>query len=216
MPPPKNKKLSRHENGEPPVTEFRVTDRRLFADTQDVEDTLDNGPAPKRRLPSYVSQLEEEKHASIEQLKQYIQSYKEMQKEMDAARTRMARDIDKRVTHGKMAFFQKLLGLLDNFERSLKAAGDRISTDPVLHGIELICQDLINILTEEGVERCQTVGLKFDPAIAEAIGVVPTKDPDEDELVVDEVLAGYRFGDTLLRPARVHVARYTNPSDKAI
>ncbi len=48
----------------------------------------------------------------------------------------------------------------------------------------------------------------FDPAVHEALVTVPTGDPDADDTVSRVFLEGYRFGDRLVRPARVEVRKY--------
>ena len=60
-------------------------------------------------------------------------------------------------------------------------------------------------LAQIGVERVATVGEPFDPAVPQAIGGEESDDVTEDT-VVDEVQAGYRLHDRLLRPALVRIA----------
>jgi hypothetical protein len=49
---------------------------------------------------------------------------------------------------------------------------------------------------------------RFDPRLAEAVDLVPVSDASQDDLVVQEVRAGYRIGERVLRPARVRVGRF--------
>ena len=62
-------------------------------------------------------------------------------------------------------------------------------------------------MSELGAQRIQVVGHRYDPHLAEAVDLVPVSDVSQDEVVVQEVRAGYRIGDRVLRPARVRVGR---------
>jgi len=58
-----------------------------------------------------------------------------------------------------------------------------------------------------GAERITVTGQRFDPHLAEAVDAVTVADPEQDGRVVQEVRAGYRIGERILRPARVRVGR---------
>jgi len=62
-------------------------------------------------------------------------------------------------------------------------------------------------VAELGAERIAVVGQRFDPRVAEAIDLVPVADVAQEDVVVQEVRAGYRIGERILRPARVRVGR---------
>jgi molecular chaperone GrpE len=61
-------------------------------------------------------------------------------------------------------------------------------------------------LISVGVEPIASVGVEFDPELHEAVDMVPV-DAEMDGKVVSEYSKGYRFGDRLLRPARVQVGK---------
>ena len=64
-------------------------------------------------------------------------------------------------------------------------------------------------LTRAYLERIDALNKRFDPKIHEAISTLPIVDPAVNGLVLDQLEPGYRFGETLLRPARVVVAKFT-------
>ena len=76
----------------------------------------------------------------------------------------------------------------------------------VAQGIQAIYRNLLAVLDRHGVTRFNSVGEAFDPRFHDAIGTV-----DSDEMkpgtVAEEIQSGYRWGDELLRPARVRVAQ---------
>ena len=79
--------------------------------------------------------------------------------------------------------------------------------DPLVDGVRLTLSSLAKKVSELGAERIAVLGHPFDPRVAEAVDSVPVTDPAQDEVVVQEVRAGYRIGDRVLRPARVRVGR---------
>ena len=96
-----------------------------------------------------------------------------------------------------------LLDLLDSFELALQNLGD--APPSWAEGVKTIYRKLQNLVERQGVTPIQSVGEKFDPRLHEAIESVRS-DKYEPGTVIDEVQRGYRWGDELLRPARVRVA----------
>jgi molecular chaperone GrpE len=94
---------------------------------------------------------------------------------------------------------------LATLERALGAAGD--ATGPLVDGVRLTLASLSKKVAELGAERIPVVGQPFDPRLAEAVDLVAVGDPSQDDVVVQEVRAGYRIGERVLRPARVRVGR---------
>ena len=62
-------------------------------------------------------------------------------------------------------------------------------------------------ISDLGAQRLQVGGQRFDPHLAEAVDTVAVADESQDGVVLQEVRAGYRIGDRILRPARVRVGR---------
>jgi molecular chaperone GrpE len=104
---------------------------------------------------------------------------------------------------------RKLLPSLDDLDRALLAA-DRIERgdDALAQGVKLTYQSLLKVLAEEGVEEIPSLGEQFDPNLHDAVMEVEVSDHPTGRIV--EVLGkGYRRQGSVLRPARVAVARNT-------
>lgn len=94
------------------------------------------------------------------------------------------------------------LDVTDNLERALAAGG---SAEDLRTGVEMILRQFSEVLRRQGVERIPAVGERFDPAVHDAVS--RQEDPDaQGPHVVEELQAGYRYQDRLLRPSRVVVA----------
>jgi len=104
----------------------------------------------------------------------------------------------------------KLLPVVDNLKRALdaEASVEAAESDEFRHflsGVDLISKQLNGVLEALGVKPIAAVGEQFDPHIHEAVVSEPTDDYAPDT-VMQELVAGYRLGDKLIRPALVKVA----------
>ena len=123
----------------------------------------------------------------------------------DAAnvRRRAEEDRSKLGTFYKAHVVKELLPVLDNFERALRAIPKDIAEHDYVKGVQGVVKQFEQVLEKIGVERIKTVGEKFDPALHEAV----TMDDGEgvEEIVSEELQAGYRVGDEVIRHAMVRV-----------
>ena len=104
----------------------------------------------------------------------------------------------------------KLLPVSDNLKRALEAESsvEGAESDEFRHflsGVDLIWKQLNGVLEALGVKPIPAVGEKFDPHVHEAV-VTEATDEYEPDTVIQEIVAGYRLGDKLIRPALVKVA----------
>jgi molecular chaperone GrpE len=104
----------------------------------------------------------------------------------------------------------KLLPVSDNLKRALDAESsvEAAESDEFRHflsGVDLICKQLNGVLEALGVKPIPAVGEQFDPHVHEAV-VTEATDEYEPDTVIQEIVAGYRLGDKLIRPALVKVA----------
>ena len=104
----------------------------------------------------------------------------------------------------------KLLPVSDNLKRALEAESsvEAAESDEFRHflsGVDLIWKQLNGVLEALGVKPIPAVGEHFDPHVHEAV-VTEATDEYEPDTVIQEIGAGYRLGDKLIRPALVKVA----------
>lgn len=96
-----------------------------------------------------------------------------------------------------------LLPVIDNFERALKHVPKDLENHDFVKGIQGVVKQFEKTLGDIGVERIKTVGEPFDPRYHEAISM---EDGDgTEEIVSEELQAGYRLGDEVIRHAMVRV-----------
>jgi molecular chaperone GrpE len=124
--------------------------------------------------------------------------------DFDNYRRRIERDRASAARSGKRDVILSLLEVLDGFDRALNHIDDAPSS--VAQGVQAIHRNLLGVLERHGVTRFDSLGEPFDPRFHDAIGTVDS-DEVESGTVADELQRGYRWGDEVLRPARVRVAQ---------
>lgn len=133
-------------------------------------------------------------------------------RELEAAKARIQRDAQRALDEMKSTLVRELLSVLDNIDRACAAAEENGDAPAVVIGVRLVRRQLENVLHGYGLERFDSVGATFDPAIHDAVQMVAREGQEGDELVVVEQLQpGYRFGPRLLRAEKVIVGRSRPP-----
>jgi len=189
--------------------DFAVVDKRPSYD-----DTPAEGADSSPRYPSVVEQLKARAEEAEARAREISAAYRRVDEERDAFRERLTRDLERRVDIARAEMMRKVIAVLDDLDRALAAA--RAGSDPVslTRGVALIRERLFQALATEGVETIETLERPFDPAVAEAVATAPVGEKERDGIVVEELEKGYALRGTLLRPARVRVARVAPPSEE--
>jgi molecular chaperone GrpE (heat shock protein) len=127
---------------------------------------------------------------------------------LEATEARLARNARREADDMRAKLVQELLPVLDNLDRTLRAAHNGRSDPAMVEGVRMVRHQLEGVLRGYGVERIDAFGQRFDPAIHEAIGMSAVDDPDRNGAVVHQAEPGYRFAGRLLRPAKVTVGKF--------
>lgn len=98
----------------------------------------------------------------------------------------------------------EILPVFDNFELAAKHVPDDLKNNNWAIGITMIEKQLFEVLQNAGLSRIESMGSHFDPELHEALDEIISDKPEGE--VVEEVAAGYRFGDRVIRPAKVKVS----------
>jgi molecular chaperone GrpE len=130
----------------------------------------------------------------------------QMERETQEMRERMRKTLEDRANQGKFNFLVSLLPVLDNLNLAIEASEKDSSFEHLLTGVKGTARSFEQALTSVGVEPIAAVGAEFNPELHEAVDMVET-DAESDGRITAEYLRGYKFGERLLRPARVQVGR---------
>ncbi len=127
-----------------------------------------------------------------------------LQAEMENFRKRQRRLAQDEVASERERLLREILSVADNLERALASGGP---DDGLRQGVEVTYNALLQWLGQQGVERLQSKGQRFDPAWHEAVSTIPREGYGvEPQTVVEVVEEGYTLNGRLLRPAKVVVA----------
>ena len=100
----------------------------------------------------------------------------------------------------------KLLPVLDDFERAIKAYDASSDAGQALKdGVSLIYNKFLATLNQQGLELMRTSGEKFDTDFHEAITNTPAPSPDQKGKIIDEIERGYLLNGKVIRYAKVVV-----------
>jgi molecular chaperone GrpE len=151
-------------------------------------------------MPTETTELERLQ----EQLRTEHEMYLRALADFENYRRRVERESARTVRSGKREIILSMLDVLDGFDRALQHAGKDQSS--LFDGLQAIHRKLLAILQAQGIAPFDSVGQTFDPALHEAIAAVAANGHPSGT-IVEDVQRGYRWGDEVLRPARVRVAQ---------
>ncbi len=128
--------------------------------------------------------------------------------EFDNYRKRTQREKEEWYQYASMGLIEKLLPVVDNFERALDSLKNQSEeVQGMLAGIEMIYRQLMEILQKEGLEPISAAGEIFDPNLHEAMMQVAATEGQQDGQIVEELRKGYCFKNKVLRPTLAKVAK---------
>ena len=205
------------------TNEVRVTDKRRFSAEGELV-AADEDPPEKEaetEASGSIEQWQEKLRASESQrveaerqVKDYAERFRHAQNQIraenDELRARWQRNFEQKLEAGRGDLVGSLLDVLDNLKRAVAAAEASGEKGPgfeaLLEGVRATAELFEQRMRNLGLASVPSTGEEFNPEIHEAVEMVPVE-ADQDNRVVAELQPGYKFGDRLLRPARVRVGR---------
>jgi molecular chaperone GrpE len=161
---------------------------------------------PVRAAEERMQKLVDEQTALKEQLTGLKDQLLRTAADFDNFRKRARREAEDAGAQGRESMLRDLLPVFDNLERATVHADKASDVQSFASGISMVLKQFSDTLKRLGIERLQSVGQGFDPNLHEAIQQVATAEY-EPGTVASEVQGGYRYGDRLIRPAMVVVAK---------
>lgn len=125
--------------------------------------------------------------------------------ESENYRRRARLDADEQRKYANERLISEILPVLDNFTRALEAAEATDNIEALKEGVQATHRQLADALNRAGLSRIEAVGQPFDPNHHEAIMQVAPGDGQEPNQVVEELRAGYKLHDRVVRPSLVKV-----------
>lgn len=131
--------------------------------------------------------------------------YKRLLAEFENVRQRTEKESKRMYDFGAKDVLEKLLPVIDNFERAISCIPDKDKERAFEQGVDKIYKQMIDTFTNVGVAPMNAEGKAFDPEIHNAVMHVEDEQY-EDNVVVEELQKGYMYKDQVLRHSMVKVA----------
>lgn len=163
---------------------------RESADQETKNDTMQESESD--RLKMEIEDLKGQLAVSRAELYNFRQ-----RTERDRAKSRKA------IAEDKIGEF---LPVLDNLDRALCVSEEGSAKD-VLVGVRMVQRQFLSVLENSGVTPIPTEGCSFDPLLHDAVETEFVEDPQQDGMILNELLRGYQAADRVLRPAQVRVGK---------
>ena len=126
--------------------------------------------------------------------------------EFDNFRKRTAKEKEQMFSMGEKNVIEKMLPVVDNFERGLAAVPENEKDSAIVSGMEMVYKQLMKQLEDLGVKPIEAVGKEFDPNFHNAVMQVES-DEFETGIVAQEFQKGYTYHDVVVRHSMVGVVR---------
>jgi molecular chaperone GrpE len=149
----------------------------------------------------------DKQNIAIAQLEQQVAELTEALQRERADATNLRRRHDEQIANlkslVKAGVVRDLLPVVDNFERALKHVPEDLVDNDYVKGVQGVVKQFEKTLNDIGVQRIKTVGQPFDPRFHEAVSMEDGEGAQE--VVSEELQAGYILGDEVIRHAMVRV-----------
>lgn len=158
-------------------------------------------------LESDVETIEVKLQNEIDELKSEVDrlknAYAKAYADTENVKRRLQTEADTNKKYRIQSFAKEILPAIDNLERALAASDD--SESQLKKGVEMIYNQLIKSLKDEGVEEIDCLNKKFDPNFEQSI-MVEKKEGVEPGVVIEVLQKGYMLKDRVLRAAMVKIS----------
>ena len=145
------------------------------------------------------------KDKTDEKIEELTDRVKRQMAEFDNFRKRTEKEKASMYQIGAREVIEKILPVVDNFERGLATVPEEDATNPYAEGLEKIYKQLMTVLDELGVKAIEAVGQEFNPDFHNAVMHVEDEDAGEN-VVVEEFQKGYLYKEQVVRHSMVKVA----------
>ena len=125
--------------------------------------------------------------------------------EFDNFRKRTEKEKSQMYMVGASEVIEKLLPVVDNFERGLKAMTEEEKSTAFAQGIEMVYKQMMTVLSDMGVTPIEAMGVEFNPDFHNAVMQAPSEEY-ESGIVIQELQRGYMYKEKVIRYSMVMVA----------
>ncbi len=172
------------------------------AEEEDASGAEEQDEQKEPEKKGFFKKKKDKKDEKIEELTDMV---KRQMAEFDNYRKRTEKEKASMYEIGAREVIEKILPIVDNFERGLAAVPEEEKETPFVDGMNKIYRQLLSVFEGMGVKAIESVGQEFNPDYHNAVMHVEDEEAGEN-VVVEEFQKGYTYKDTVIRHSMVKVA----------
>lgn len=202
--PEVSEKINPEETDETDAAEARA-DGDEFSETGDIEQVSEEEASKEGPGDGKKGFFKKKKDKKDEQIEELNDKLKRQMAEFENFRKRTEKEKSQMYDMGAKTIIEKILPVIDNFERGLAAVSEEEQENAFVVGMDKIYKQMLTTLSEAGVTPIEAVGAEFDPNFHNAVMHVEDETLGEN-IVAEELQKGYLYRDTVVRHSMVKVA----------
>ena len=205
---PENNEASQQDEAETADTaedESTENEQNVDADVQEQPEDSNDGEAGEKKKGFFNKDKKEKKDKKDQKIDELTDQYRRTLAEFDNYRKRTEKEKSAMFEVGAKNIIEKLLPVIDSFERGLATVSEEQKAEPFVEGMDKIYKQLVKQLEDAGVKEIEAMDKEFDPNLHNA--VMHVEDENVGENVIVEVFQkGYTYRDSVVRHSMVKVA----------
>ena len=175
----------------------------------ETEQTTEEADAPEEEKEASDDNkkgfFKKKKDKKDEQIEELTDRVRRQMAEFENFRKRSEKEKSQMFDMGAKSIIEKILPVIDNFERGLAAVPEEQKEDAFVVGMDKVYKQMLTTLAEAGVEPIEAVGKEFNPDFHNAVMHVEDEELGEN-VVAEELMKGYMYDDSVVRHSMVKVA----------
>lgn len=199
-----NKNISPEEMEEEILENEEINDTAEEETVEEAEEAVAEEPETEKEKGSFFKK-KEKKDKKDEKIEELTDRVRRQMAEFDNFRKRTEKEKTQMFETGAKSIVEKILSVVDNFERGLAAVTEEEKGTPFVEGMEKIYKQMMTVLEEAGVKPIEAVGQEFDPNLHNAVMHVEDEKFGEN-IIAEEFQKGYTYRDSVVRHSMVKVA----------
>ena len=175
-------------------------------DAQAAEDQPDDKDVQTEDKKRFFGKKKDKKDKQIEDLTAQLDDLRKRNlAEFENFRKRTEKEKSTMFDMGAKSVVEKLLPIIDNFERGFAGLSEEQMSDPFVSGMDMVYKQTIKMLEDLQVKPIEAVGSEFNPEFHNAVMHVED-DSQGENIIVEEFEKGYTYRDVVIRHSMVKVA----------
>ncbi|MGN1187757.1 MAG: nucleotide exchange factor GrpE, partial [Lachnospiraceae bacterium] len=205
---PENSEASQQDEAETTDTaedESKENEQNADADGQEQPEDSNDGETGEKKKGFFNKDKKEKKDKKDQKIDELTDQYRRTLAEFDNYRKRTEKEKSAMFEVGAKNIIEKLLPVIDSFERGLATVSEEQKAEPFVEGMDKIYKQLVKQLEDAGVKEIEAMDKEFDPNLHNAVMHVEDENVGEN-IIVEVFQKGYTYRDSVVRHSMVKVA----------